>query len=264
MTRLLTGPQALRGRAMLDMPLQGFDFRQSRAFWGIHEPGDGVPGQCGARRAARLPGSPGRREPLQHGRVLGLAHEWSPQPVPCAVPRSRVPPERGSEPRGPRALPVDHRGHRVRAVDQAGRGGRLGRPDTALDHPLGQLERAQFIIRDSDLLRPTRPAPARSRPAHALPFRRTPARSRPFRGATHGGGLGGCPAPVQIADPGAQAVRRQRRKQFGLGLRRCSAGCRNPPRWASPISVITPIFGDATLRPARRSRRDGFHNSSTA
>ena len=64
MTRLLTGQQALRGRAMLDMPLQGFDFRQSRAFWGIHDPDTaflvnavlgGAPGYRESPGAARAP-----------------------------------------------------------------------------------------------------------------------------------------------------------------------------------------------------------------
>lgn len=37
MARLLTGAQALRGRAQLDMPLQPFDYRQARAYWNIDD-----------------------------------------------------------------------------------------------------------------------------------------------------------------------------------------------------------------------------------
>ncbi len=38
MTRILSGTSPLRGRAELDMPLAPFDYRQARGYWGIDDP----------------------------------------------------------------------------------------------------------------------------------------------------------------------------------------------------------------------------------
>ena len=157
MARLLTGQQALRGRAMLDMPLRAFDFRESRAFWGIRDH------DAALLVNAVLGGSPGYRDLLAGTAptdsaelgdwladgVLNPSHALfreaeyllseDPTLVDRALYRSII-----------AAIAVGESTRR-------GVGAVLGRPDTALDHPLIQLERAQFILRDADVLRPNRP-----------------------------------------------------------------------------------------------------------
>lgn len=157
MTRLLTGQQALRGRAVLDLPVRAFDFRQSRAFWQIRDPDvaflvdavlGGPPGYRDLLDGA-VPATTGEFEDWLAAGVLNPSHALfreaeyllseDPSLVDRALYRSIIAAIAGGE--------ATRRG--VASV--------LGRPDTALDHPLDQLERAQFILRDSDLLRPNRP-----------------------------------------------------------------------------------------------------------
>ncbi len=157
MTRLLTGQQALRGRAVLDMPLQGFDFRQSRAFWGIHDL------ETAFLVNAVLGGPPGYRDLLGGASPSGTAEfaDWLMEgPLNPSHALFREAEYLLSED----PTLVDRALYRsiIAAIasgqsTRRGVGTTLNRPDTALDHPLGQLERAQFIIRDADLLRPTRP-----------------------------------------------------------------------------------------------------------
>ncbi len=157
MTSLLTGQQALRGRAVLDMPVHGFDFRVSRAFWGIDDP------NVAFLVDAVLGGAPGYRDLLGGmaperavdfadwlaDGVLNPSHalfreaEYLLSEDPALVDRALY-----------RSIIATIGGGQA---TRRGVGNALGRPDTALNHPLGQLERARFIIRDSDLLRPNRP-----------------------------------------------------------------------------------------------------------
>ncbi|MBA2556010.1 MAG: ATP-binding protein [Chloroflexi bacterium] len=157
MTGLLTGQQALRGRAVLDMPVHSFDFREARAFWQIPDP------EVGFLVHAVLGGPPGYRD-LLAGAVPATVSDFEdwlaagvldpshalfreaeyllaedPSLVGRALYRS--------------IIAAIARGKATRR----GVGEALQRPDTALDHPLTQLERAQFIVRDADLLRPSRP-----------------------------------------------------------------------------------------------------------
>ena len=157
MTRLLTGQQALRGRAILDMPVHSLDFRQARAFWEIDDL------EVAFLVNAVLGGPPGYRSLLDGitPQSVGDFEDWlatgilnpshalfreaeyllaeDPTLVDRAVYRSII----GAIARG--------------ESTRRGVASRLDRPDTALDHPLDQLERSQFIIRDADLLRSNRP-----------------------------------------------------------------------------------------------------------
>lgn len=157
MTELLTGQKALRGRAMLDMPVRPFDFRESRAFWRIANI------EAAFLVNAVLGGPPGYRDLLGGaaptssedfddwlaGGVLNPSHALfreaeyllaeDPAIVDRALYRSIIAAIAGGE------------------STRRGVGNVLGRPDTALDHPLNHLERAHFIVRDSDLLRANRP-----------------------------------------------------------------------------------------------------------
>ena len=156
MTDVLTGVKALRGRAMLDMPIAGFDYRQARSFWNI----DDV--QTAFLVDSVLGGAPGYREiagsaparPRDIGdwlsaTLLNPSHalfreaEYLLTEDPTLVDRALY--------RSIIAAIVDGQATR------RGVGNRLRRPDTALDHPFRQLERAGFIARDADLLRANRP-----------------------------------------------------------------------------------------------------------
>ena len=157
MTQLLTGQQALRGRAMLDLSLRSFDFRETRAFWGI---GDletaylvdavlgGPPGYRDLLGGA-APASPAEFEDWLADGILNpsntLFHEAEyllseePAIVDRALYRSIIAAIAAGE------------------STRRGVGSVLGRPDTALGHPLDHLERTHFIVRDNDVLRANRP-----------------------------------------------------------------------------------------------------------
>lgn len=157
MTKLLTGQQALRGRAVLDMPVRAFDFRDSRGFWQIRDLEaaflvnavlGGPPGYQDLV-AGVVPASAAAFEDWLAEGVLNPSHALfreaeyllseDPGLVDRALYRSIIAAIAGGQ------------------STRRGVGNVLNRPDTALDHPLGQLERAQFIVRDRDLLRPNRP-----------------------------------------------------------------------------------------------------------
>lgn len=157
MTQLLTGQKALRGRAQLDMPLRPFDFRESRGYWNIADP------KVAILVHAVLGGSPGYRDLLDGaapatdrefgdwlaGGILNPSHalfreaEYLLAEDPSLVDRSLYRSILGAIASG--------------ESTRRGVGRVLGRPDTALDHPLDQLERTHFILRDRDSLRQARP-----------------------------------------------------------------------------------------------------------
>ncbi len=157
MTTLLTGQQALRGRAMLDMPLRAFDFRQSRAFRGVRDLEvallvDAVLGGPPGYRDLMAGATPARAADFGDWLAEGLLNPFhalfreaeyllseDPALVDRALYRSVIAAIAAGE------------------STRRGVGAALGRPDTALDHPLAQLERAQFIVRDADVLRSNRP-----------------------------------------------------------------------------------------------------------
>lgn len=157
MTEVLMGVKALRGRAMLDMPVRAFDFRQSREFWGIEDPEvaflvDAILGGPPGYQEIVSGAAPGRASDLEDwlaNTVLNPSHalfreaEYLLTEDPTLVDRALY--------RSIIAAIVEGESTR------RGVGNKLGRLDTALDHPFGQLERAGFITRDADLLRANRP-----------------------------------------------------------------------------------------------------------
>ena len=157
MTKILTGQQALRGRAMLDMPVRAFDFRESRAFWKIHDL------EAAFLVSAVLGGPPGYRDLLAGAAPAGAAEfpDWL---ADGALNPSHALFREAEYLLSEDPALVDRALYRsIIAAIAAGQSTRRGvgsaiaRPDTALDHPLDQLDRAQFIVRDHDLLRSNRP-----------------------------------------------------------------------------------------------------------
>ena len=157
MTGLLTGQQALRGRAILDLPVHALDFRQARSFWEIDDLESAflvnavVGGPPGYRDLLDrvTPASASEFEQWLTDGVLNPSHALfreaeyllaeDPSLVDRALYRS--------------IIAVITRGESTRR----GVANRLAKPETALDHALGQLERTGFIVRDPDLLRSNRP-----------------------------------------------------------------------------------------------------------
>jgi len=157
MTQLLSGSKALRGRAKLDMPVSSFDFRQARAYWGIEDR------TVAFLVDAVLGGPPGYRDLLDGAAPVELSEfeEWmsagvlnpshalfreadyllteDPSMSDRALYRSIIASIAGGK------------------ATKGGVANELGRDEGQLDYPLGQLERAHFINRDHDLLRPNRP-----------------------------------------------------------------------------------------------------------
>ena len=157
MTSLLTGQRALRGRAILDMAVDSFDFRQARTYWGVSDPEvafflhavlGGPPGYRTLLDGA-VPASAAEFEEWLAAGVLNPSHALfreaeyllteDPTLVDRALYRSIIATIAGGE------------------STRRGVASRLAKPDNALDYPLTQLERGQFIVRDPDLLRPNRP-----------------------------------------------------------------------------------------------------------
>ncbi len=157
MTHLLTGSKALRGRAKLDMPVSSFDFRQARAYWGIQDLTvaffvnaviGGPPGYRDLLDGA-APVHPGEFEEWMSAGVLNPSHalfreaEYLLTEDPSMSDRALY-----------RSIIASIAGGKA---TKGGVANELGREEGLLDYPLGQLERAQFIVRDHDLLRPNRP-----------------------------------------------------------------------------------------------------------
>lgn len=157
MTELLTGQQALRGRAMVELLVEPFDFRVSRRFWGIADHATAF------LVDAVLGGPPGYRDLLEGaapvaeaefadwlaGGVLNPSHalyreaEYLLAEDPALADRALYQSIVGAVATG-----TTRRDELARV---------LGRPTTGLEHPLTQLERARFVYRHDDLLRQRRP-----------------------------------------------------------------------------------------------------------
>lgn len=157
MTSLLTGQRALRGRAMLDLSLLPFDYRQAAAFWQIGDP------RVAFLLHAVVGGTPGYRPLLNNeapkreadfaewlaAGVLNPAHamfreaDYLLTEDPAMTDRALY----------QSVLAAIAEGRHTRNAI----GSFLQRDDAALRHPLLVLERAGFIRRDEDLLRAKRP-----------------------------------------------------------------------------------------------------------
>jgi len=157
MAGLLTGQQALRGRAMVDLLVEPFDFRISRMYWGIdaHETAflvnavlGGPPGYRDLLDGA-VPQAPEELADWLSDGILNPSHalyreaEYLLAEDPALADRSLY-----------QTIVTAVATGTARREDLAGV---LGRKSTALEYPLSQLERARFVYRDEDLLRRNRP-----------------------------------------------------------------------------------------------------------
>jgi hypothetical protein len=158
MAGLLSGQRALRGRAILDLVIDPFDFREAAAFWGLEED---------SRLAFLLfcvvGGTPGYRDLLEMGSPTSVAD------FPAWLARGVLNPSHAMF-RETDYLLAEEPSLTDRAIYQsalaaiaAGRttsgavAGALGRPETSVTHVIDGLERARFIERAGDVLRSRRP-----------------------------------------------------------------------------------------------------------
>jgi DNA-binding transcriptional ArsR family regulator len=157
MAKLLTGAQALRGRATLDVMMRTFDYRDAARFWGI----EAAP--VAFLVHAVLGGTPGYRDLLPArppGRVADVARWLAAGPLNPASALFREDDYLLTEQRSlvDRALY-----HAVVATIAAGNTSQgaiaaaLGREQRAVQHPLRALEEAGFVDRHDDVLRSRRP-----------------------------------------------------------------------------------------------------------
>jgi hypothetical protein len=158
MAGLLSGQRALRGRAVLDLIVDPFDYREAAAFWGVQ----------GDPRLAFLlfcvvGGTPGYRNLLEMGPPTSVAD------FPAWLARGVLNPSHAMF-RETDYLLAEEPSLTDRAIYQsalaaiaAGRttsgavAGALGRPETSVTHVIDGLERARFIERADDVFRSRRP-----------------------------------------------------------------------------------------------------------
>jgi len=157
MGQLLSGTQALRGRARLDLTVRAFDVRQTAEFWqvpdaetafALHAVVGGTPGYRDLIGAGPAPGADGLAQWLA-GSLLNPSHAMFREAEYLLTEDPRL---------TDRALY-----HSVLAGVSAGArtptalGGLLGRPASSLEHPLNVLASAGYLRRDDDVLLQRRP-----------------------------------------------------------------------------------------------------------
>lgn len=157
MSDLPSGQKALRGRAILDLALRPFDFRQAAEFWGITDP------ETAFLVHAVVGGTPGYRTLLDAQTPSGAGNffEWLSATVlnPSHAMFREADYLLTEDPAISRralyqsVLAAIAEGHSTRSAV----GRLLRRDDSALRHPLLVLERAGFIRRDEDLWLAKRP-----------------------------------------------------------------------------------------------------------
>ena len=157
MAGLLTGAQALRGRASLDLVVRPFDFRLSAKYWGI----DDVP--TAFRVHAILGGTPGYRDLLPGAppRRVGDIERWltagvlNPSSAMFREAEYLLTEERSLSDRSlyQSVLTTIANGHSSQGAISAA----LRREQRAIQHPLRVLEEAGFVRRTDDVLRERRP-----------------------------------------------------------------------------------------------------------
>ena len=154
MAELLSGQRALRGRAVLDLVVDPFDYREAAAFWGV---------QGNPRLAFLLfcvvGGTPGYRDLLELGPPMSVADfaAWLARGVlnPSHALFHETDYLLAEEPRltdraiYQSALSAIAAGRTTSGAVAAA----LGRPETSVTHVLDGLERARFIERAADVLR---------------------------------------------------------------------------------------------------------------
>jgi DNA-binding MarR family transcriptional regulator len=158
MAGLLSGQRALRGRAVLDLVVDPFDYREAAAFWGV---------QADPRLAFLLfcvvGGTPGYRDLLEMGPPTSVAD------FPAWLARGVLNPSHAMF-RETDYLLAEEPSLTDRAIYQSALAaiaacrttsgalaGALGRPETSVTHVIDGLERARFIERADDVLRSRRP-----------------------------------------------------------------------------------------------------------
>lgn len=157
MASLLTGTQALRGRASLDLVVGTFDHREAARFWGITDPATAF------QVHAILGGTPGYRDllPAAPPQSLNEIDEWlAAGPLNPSSALFREDDYLLTEERSLTDRSLYH--SVVTAIadgntSQASIAGALGREQRAVQHPLTALEEAGFISRAEDALRARRP-----------------------------------------------------------------------------------------------------------
>jgi AAA+ ATPase superfamily predicted ATPase len=153
MTELLSGTSPLRGRATLDMPLQTFDFRQAREFWGIRRPATafimhaiagGAPGYRDLTGGIDVPERENDLLPWLAATVLNPSHalfredEYLLREDPRVTKQSLYYSLLGAIAAG--------------ATAPKEIAGRMGRKSTDIVHHLDVLVTAGFVTRDADVL----------------------------------------------------------------------------------------------------------------
>ncbi len=158
MAGLLSGQRALRGRAVLDLVIDPFDYREAAAFWGVEDD---------PRLAFLLfcvvGGTPGYRDLLEMGPPASVGA------FPAWLARGVLNPSHAMF-RETDYLLAEEPSLTDRAIYQsalaaiaAGRttsgavAGALGRPETSMTHVIDGLQRARFIERADDILLSRRP-----------------------------------------------------------------------------------------------------------
>lgn len=157
MADLLTGAQALRGRATLDLMLKPFDYRRAAEYWKIGDP------RAAFTVHAILGGTPGYRDLLPAeppARAADVARWLAAGPLNPASALFREDDYLLTEERTFTDRALYHSvvtavadGHSSQGAIAAA----LGREQRAVQHPLRALEEAGFIVRTDDALRARRP-----------------------------------------------------------------------------------------------------------
>lgn len=153
MTELLSGQKPLRGRALLDLDLAPFDFRESARFWGIHDL------EVAFRVHAVFGGTPGYRDVVDEPppERPGQLDAWFGDHVfhPSRALLSEVDYLLREDPRiTDRALYQSVLTAIAGGASTPSKvGGVLGRSDRALAHPLTVLESGGFVRRTGDVLK---------------------------------------------------------------------------------------------------------------
>jgi uncharacterized protein len=157
MAGLLTGAQALRGRASIDLVVNTFDYRASAKFWGIKDP------RTAFTMNAVLGGTPGYRDllPAAVPQQIVEIQDWlaaGPLNPSSAVFREAdyLLAEEGN---------LSDRAHYQSVVSAIAQGNTsqgaiaaaLGREQRSVQHPLRVLEETGFVTRTNDALRSRRP-----------------------------------------------------------------------------------------------------------
>jgi len=159
MAGLLSGQRALRGRAVLDLVVDPFDYREAAAFWDV-----GGDPRLAFLLFCVVGGTPGYRDLLEMGPPTSVADfgAWLARGVlnPSHAMFHETDYLLAEEP----SLTDRAIYQSALAAIAAGRttsgavAGALGRPETSITHVLDGLERARFIERADDVLRSRRPA----------------------------------------------------------------------------------------------------------